>query len=217
MPTSSFLQLQLLYGIYPPLSVEEIKTSTKSCLKLKPNPSPDILWSCRDVHGREFFASYSPDLSPQYYVYPPSFLAKQGYHFTGATGNGLLHFHHQSPASHVLWTGEYKILPEPPFPAHACLGYAMWSDNQDCKVMHLPDTIPSDDSDMFYHIGLYSLKTNSWRLIPCPDFDLIAIMDRRSAYACVSGVFYCVVHQECSGYCILAFDISTETVSITRR
>ncbi|XP_047974728.1 uncharacterized protein LOC125216967 isoform X2 [Salvia hispanica] len=96
--------------MYPPF-VEERKfnTSWSSRLQLlKPKPKlADILLSYRDIHDREFFTSYSlvnnGDLSPQYYVYPPSFLAEQGYLFTGATSNGVLHFHNKDLGSHALW------------------------------------------------------------------------------------------------------------------
>ncbi|KAG6385868.1 hypothetical protein SASPL_154751 [Salvia splendens] len=146
----------------PPPFVEEIKSTITSCLKPnpKPKPKPDILLRCRDVHDR--------------------------YLFTGATSNGLLHFHIKNSGSHVLWNP--------------------LTESQDCKLMHLVDAISS------YHLELYSLKTNSWRKIPCThDFNYI---ETDNGYACISGGFYCVAHLECSGPCILSFDISTETFSI---
>ncbi|XP_047974719.1 uncharacterized protein LOC125216967 isoform X1 [Salvia hispanica] len=214
--------------MYPPF-VEERKfnTSWSSRLQLlKPKPKlADILLSYRDIHDREFFTSYSlvnnGDLSPQYYVYPPSFLAEQGYLFTGATSNGVLHFHNKDLGSHALWnllTGEYKILPKhfvDELSPSVCFGFTMWSDHesQDCKLMYLVDVISiseQGDLDRFYHFVLYSLKTNSWRLIPFTGFDLVEVFD---GYGCVSGGFYCVAYRKESGECILSFDISTETFS----
>ncbi|KAL1562132.1 F-box/kelch-repeat protein-like protein isoform X7 [Salvia divinorum] len=209
------------------------ESKCKSCLQLDiiPKPKPDIFVNYRDsYHGdnynlKDFFVAYSLEeddtLSPIYFIYPPTFLAKDDYYFTRASCNGLLHFYDEKSGSQVLWnptTGGYKILPKPfvePHPRITSVPYSMglWSDHrfEDYKVLNLVSShlkVERGLPHMSYYIDLYSLKLNSWKRIPCPDFNC----DDGYSAACVAGVFYCIASLKRTDV-IFAFDFSTETIS----
>ncbi|XP_042040092.1 uncharacterized protein LOC121785738 isoform X1 [Salvia splendens] len=191
--------------------------------KPKPKPKPDLFVCFRESNDRrrEYFVAYSSpkedgSISPKYYIYPPSFLAKD-YEFTRCSSNGLLHFYDHRNKSHVVWnptTSEYKILPRPFVEPHLkCLDdeFGMWFDNtlENYKLLHLVNTCLVDDQGLFqnqtFRIDLYSHKTNSWKQIPTSQFDIeYALLG-----VCVYGTFYCIT----STGVLLAFDFSTETFS----
>ncbi|XP_047948797.1 uncharacterized protein LOC125194581 [Salvia hispanica] len=157
--------------------------------------------------------------SPKYYTCPPSFL--NDYSFTGATSNGLLHFHNRDSSAHALWnptTNEYKILPIPePRPKNLeewrLRAFGMWCDHkfEDIKVMQINILNLADQVHCFFdQFSLYSLKTNSWRLISlCTQFDYDLFV-----CACISGVVYCRACDRKNGVMVIrSFDLSTETMS----
>ncbi|VFQ77144.1 unnamed protein product [Cuscuta campestris] len=125
-------------------------------------------------------------------------------------------------SGHVLWnptTGEYKILPKlfveaPPHHTYVCQSFGMWSDHrfEDYKLLNLVHARLEDEKRNFlgssYHIDLYSLKTNSWKRIPCTEF----VGFDGSTCACISGVFYCKAYLK-ESHAILSFDFATETLS----
>lgn len=212
------------YGLPDPNIYERKCTSLSSCLQhwkadLCPKPKPDIFVYSLDDNLRKCFVAYSLEedgiISPKYYIYPPSFLAK-GNFFDGCSCDGLLHFH-DNKLGHVLWnptTTEYKILPKPflelpPGLEYARVSFGLWSDPrfEDYKMLYTVKGSLEDEKLHFlgssYHIHLYSLKTNSWKRLPCTEFGAF------SGCACVSGVFYWRASLEH----ILSFDFSTETVS----
>ncbi|VFQ77148.1 unnamed protein product [Cuscuta campestris] len=181
------------YGLPDPNIYERKCTALSSCLQHwkadlcpKPKPKPDIFVYSLDDNLRKCFVAYSLEedgiISPKYYIYPPSFLAK-GYSFTGCSCDGLLHFH-DNRLGHVLWnptTTEYKILPKPflelpPGLEYARVSFGLWSDPrfEDYKMLYTVKGSLKDEKRHFlgssYHIDLYSLKTNSWKRIPCTEF-----------------------------------------------
>ncbi|KAG6425180.1 hypothetical protein SASPL_115606 [Salvia splendens] len=91
----------------------------------------------------------------------------------------------------------------------------MWSDHrfEDYKVLNLVSMSENGRGnilDKSYHMDLYSLKLNSWRRIPCTDFEC----SLTSGGACVSGVFYHEAYlKQTQTPVILSFDFSTETLS----
>ncbi|XP_047983280.1 uncharacterized protein LOC125223995 isoform X2 [Salvia hispanica] len=177
------------------------ETTLSSCdifPKPKPKPKPDIFVNYRDSY---------------HYV------------FTGASCNGVLHFHdgdfhRRGSVGQALWnptTGGYKILPKSsvelrPHSSHEFDINGVWSDHrfEDYKVLNIVRAnerggrLPEDVS---YYIDLYSLKLNSWRRIPCPDFKYCGYES-----VCVAGVFYCRASLNKTGV-ILSFDFNTETLS----
>ena len=90
--------------------------------------------------------------------------------------------------------------------------FGIWSDHsfEDYKMLNLVHARMEDEQGYFlgssYHIDLYSLKTNSWKRIPCPG---ICGVEEYSC-ACVSGVFYCKAYRK-EAHAILSFNFSTET------
>ncbi|VFQ77147.1 unnamed protein product [Cuscuta campestris] len=181
------------YGLPDPNIYERKCTALSSCLQHwkadlcpKPKPKPDIFVYSLDDNLRKCFVAYSLEedgiISPKYYIYPPSFLAK-GYSFTGCSCDGLLHFH-DNRLGHVLWnptTTEYKILPKPflelpPGLEYARVSFGLWSDPrfEDYKMLYTVKGSLKDEKRHFlgssYHIDLHSLKTNSWKRIPCTEF-----------------------------------------------
>ncbi|RAL37273.1 hypothetical protein DM860_004195 [Cuscuta australis] len=203
------------FGLPDDVHVSETKCS--SCLELwkadicpKPKTEHDIFVYFHTIsqNDREYFVAYDSlkedgPISPKYRIYAPPF----------------------PPKSHVLWnptTSEYKILPNPflelpPGLEHSSVANGMWSDPrfENYKLLHLVRSWFKDEPGMlvnesYHHIHLYSLKTNSWRRIPCTEFVSI----ERNNCTCISGVFYAAAFQNeaCSGV-ILSFDFSTETLS----
>ncbi|VFQ77153.1 unnamed protein product [Cuscuta campestris] len=225
------------FGLPDDVHVSETKCSP--CLELwkadicpKPKTEHDIFVYFRPIsqNDREYFVAYDSleedgPISPKYRIYAPPFPPKT-YSFTGCTCDGLLHFQDRE-SGHVLWnptTSEYKILPNPflelpPGLEHSSVANGMWSDPrfENYKLLHLVRSRFKDDPGMLvnesYHIDLYSLKTNSWRRIPCTEFASV----ERNNCTCISGVFYAAAFQKeactcCSGV-ILSFDFSIETLS----
>ena len=85
----------------------------------------------------------------------------------------------------------------------------MWSGHrfEDYKVLNLVEISFTHENVYSYHIYLYSLKTNSWKRIPCTGFYC------GNSFDCVSRVFYCKRKIE-QTHVILSFDFSSETLSI---
>ncbi|XP_057787738.1 uncharacterized protein LOC131004977 [Salvia miltiorrhiza] len=167
------------------------------------------------------------------FILPP---LKETCFFTGISCNGLLHFQNEQ-YDDFLWnptTNEFKALPNSSSCDHQQprglrvtnykIGCGMWSDNRcadNYKMLHLvlADTEKVEEEeeeensisiDLSYHIHLYSLKTNSWKIIPCSEFSLLS-----GPGVTINGVYYTL------GYLIgnveigvlLSFDFSTETLS----
>ncbi|KAG6419915.1 hypothetical protein SASPL_116428 [Salvia splendens] len=217
------------YSDEPDPEVSETKCA--SCLQLdmcpnpnpNPNPKPDIFVNYCDCLPNYYFVAYSLEedgtLSPKYFIHIPTFLSEQGYYFTSASCNGLFHFYDRGSGSQALWnptTGGYKILPKPlvelnPRITHSLNSTGLWYDHkfEDYKLLNIVSAFIEDERgyllDVRYHIELYSLKLNSWKRIPCPDFRC----GEESNGACIAGVFYCRARRV-----ILSFDFSTETLSI---
>ncbi|XP_047946167.1 F-box protein At4g22390-like isoform X2 [Salvia hispanica] len=155
-------------------------------------------------------------MSPKYNIYPPSFLLERYFFMT--TCYALFYFH--SPTlGHALWnptTCEYKLLPvpyaeSPPCPIYEFVACGMWYYNRlgDCKVVNLVRAYLEDERGYLipaaYHIELYSIKTNSWKRIPCQGWPRSL---HQTSHAYISGILYCVTY-----HVILSFNTSTETFS----
>ncbi|KAL1546025.1 hypothetical protein AAHA92_22684 [Salvia divinorum] len=214
----------------PCVSEKKFRSSLSPCLQLWEanictKPKPDIYVYYRDKVLGSHLAAYSlkddctiNTMSPKYYIYPPSFLVKH-YRFTGASWNGLFHYHYDG-VGHALWnptTSEYKILPKSfvellPRCTTIRLQSQMWHDHKfdDYKVLHISSVYLEGEEesygylDMVFYMELYSLKTNSWKRIPCTEFNYIWGDNN----ACISDVFYCNASEG-----ILALDFSTESLS----
>ncbi|XP_047963150.1 putative F-box protein At3g10240 [Salvia hispanica] len=207
---------------WPPdlaLCVYEIKHTSSSLQLSKPKPETETVVYYHNHVLCTYLLKEDGTFSPKYSTCPPSFL--NDYSFTGATFNGLLHFHNPKSSSHALWnptTSEYKILPNPkPHPKTLeewrLKAFGMWCDHkfEDIKVLQINIlNLAREVQCCFDQFNLYSLKTNSWRLIPvCTQFcyDLFVC-------ACISGVVYCKAHGKNNDVTVIrSFDLSTETMS----
>ncbi|XP_047982411.1 uncharacterized protein LOC125223341 isoform X3 [Salvia hispanica] len=215
------------YSDEPDPEVSETKCA--SCLQLDicPKPKLDIFVNYCDCIPEIYFVAYSLEedgtLSPKYFIHIPTFLSEQRYYFTTASCNGLFHFYDRISRSQALWnptTGGYKILPKPLVELNPCIRHSLnstglWYDHkfEDYKVLNIVSAYIKDERgyvpDVSYHIELYSLELNSWKRIPCPDFDC----GEESNGACIDGVFYCRASLKGQSGFILSFDFSTETLS----
>ncbi|XP_057809505.1 uncharacterized protein LOC131023887 isoform X1 [Salvia miltiorrhiza] len=197
-------------------------------------PVPYIYILHADEHEYMYFSAHSVEedgtisSSPKYYVYPPSPL-KETCYFTAVSCNGLLHFENLQHDD-FLWnptTNEFKALPDSSFDhqhphgvvvTNIKLGCVMWSDNRcadNFKMLQLvlANTADGEDEssiDLSYHIHLYSLKTNSWKKIPCSEFFYL-----QGPGITINEVYYVpgyLIENEEIGV-LLSFDFSTETLS----
>ena len=89
----------------PCISETDCTQHWKPHISPNPNPNPNILVNYIDNHQLYFVAHSLEEvgiMSPKYYIYPPSFLKKDYYYFSGANCNGVLHFLNFE-LCHALW------------------------------------------------------------------------------------------------------------------
>lgn len=173
-------------------------TKTRS-LRLK-SRSPTFS-SVISINMIEYFTAHSVkedgSLTPKYYIYAPSLIKEKGCVFSDASCNGVFHFQNWK-GNHHLWsptTNELKTLPEsldmlPGVLWKFELDFGMWCDHrcEDYKVLQVVSN-HTEESGIFetvFHFELYSLKSNSWKIIQCKGFSGIG----RFSSACINGVFY---------------------------
>lgn len=188
-------------------------------------PKPDIFIRYLDKDNREYFTAHSVkedgSVTPKYYIYVPSLIKEKGCVFSDASCNGVFHFQNWK-GDHHLWsptTNELKTLPKsldmlPGVLRKFQRAFGMCYDHrcEDYKVLQVVSN-HTEESGIFetvFHFELYSLKSNSWKIIQCKGFSGIG----RFSGACINGVFYTpAISLEKEAKVILSFDFSTETLS----
>lgn len=208
--------------------VYETKLVEGFCESLQPSiaePQPDIFIRYLDKDDREYFTAHSVNedgsATPKYYIYAPRLIKEKGCVFSDTSCNGVFHFQNWK-GDHHLWsptTNGLKTLPKsldmlPGVTRKFVLEFGIWCDHrcEDFKVLQVVGN-HTEESGIFetvFHIELYSLKSNSWKIINCRGFYGMGAFSG----VCINGVFYipAISHEE-QTQVVLSFDFSTETLS----
>ncbi|KAL6513615.1 hypothetical protein OROGR_021101 [Orobanche gracilis] len=189
----------------------------------KPKHKRDIMLHHIDVDYNLYFTTYSLDedgtLVRKYDIYPPA--AVDGNFLIACRCNGLILFRNLKNEL-LLWnptTNQFKILPQPyvklPGVEHLYIDFAMSSDHgsEDYKVFVIVMVSEIDEEDeeahpisMSHDIALYSLRDNSWKIMPL-------LEDYGTSGVCFEGNYYSIAYMEDDSQCILSFNFATATFS----
>ncbi|KAL6513614.1 hypothetical protein OROGR_021100 [Orobanche gracilis] len=170
----------------------------------KPKHKRDIMLHHIDVDYNLYFTTYSLDedgtLVRKYDIYPPD--AVDGNFLVACKCNGLILFTNLKNEL-LLWNpanNQFKILPQP---------YVKLPGLQSVIVM--VSEIDEEDEEahpisMSHDIALYSLRDNSWKIMPL-------LEDYGTSGVCFDGNYYSIADMEDDSRCIRSFNFATATFS----